>query len=477
MEEKHAPVISGSFWAQNFSNSVYYKVDAQLLAQNDKCYVWVEKNSGVTQESARYVANLYKNEIYDEMMDYFGYEINIKDKGKTIAIFNNIEFANWLAKGEKMDSKLTILLLDIKDNYRKGINDSYVAGYFWAGNIYDKEIIQNSNECDMIYLDVNPGIPGSKDSNETLAHELQHLMNIAGAVVRGSPTDLWIDEGLSVTAEWVYSQDHSYRIDKYNDNEDASNLLGLGNNFFVWGNREGSGEGESQYAVLDDYSTVYLFFQWLRLQSDKDIFRKISSSKSSDYTAVIDAFNEVVTGSGYDDWETMLKDWLTANYKRENSGRYGYRNETKLNSITVHYAPGGSTTINLFPGEGVYSKVTNLTSVPEADENKNIMYAGLDDSKPVNYGAISSGDFSTGALLTYNASTDINGAFETGIITGEAPPSASIVSAPSGRRSLNAGNAPFRIGAGDLLKQPRKKNFSFSNDLEFEILSADRNKN
>jgi len=433
------PLAPGTFWAQNLSNSSYYKVDAELLAENNFCYVWAEKGSGVTEGTAQNVAYAYANKIHDKMLAAFGFPVDIGG-GETL---NTLEYANLLAKGEKSDKKLTILLLDIKDNYNKGVNESYVAGYFWAGNLYSNKTYRKSNECDMIYVDTKPGIPGSDGSNETLAHELQHLMNFVGSnLFRGKVMDTWIDEGLSVTAERVYTGQHSVeRLNCYN--VDISGLISMGNNFFVWGNRAGS--GKSQYAVLDDYSTVYLFFQWLRLQSGEDIYREISISKKTDYNAVVEAFNNTVSSNKYSNWEDMLKDWLAANYFRNSSGRYGYGSDMKLNQINRHYTPGGSTAINLYPGEGVYSNVTTGISIPT--KTGNINYAGLTGSAP-----ISSGSISSGALLTYNANTNNSGSAESGTITGVA--STNIVSPSSGSRSIGGfGAGPFPISAGDMLRQ------------------------
>jgi len=455
-------VKTGIFWAQNLVDETFYKVDAQLLAENNLCYVWAEKGSGVTEKIAQGVADAYKNDIYNKMLNTFGYTVNVKYESGKIVKKNTIELINYFVKGDSEDGKLTILLMDIKDGYEKGVNDAYVAGYFWAGNLFENGSIalggQPSNECDMIYVDTFPGVPGSKDSNETLAHELQHLMNFAGVVIwNRRQTDTWIDEGLSVTAEWVYGDGHSdQRLNCFN--KDISGLIAKGNNFFVWDNRD----KENQNAVLDDYSTAYLFFQWLGLQSKRDIYWKISSSEDYDYNAVINAFNEVTSGTQYSDWEPMLKDWLAANYFKSSSGRYGYGNDTVLNKIKTHYAPGGSPSIDLFPGEGVYSNVNTSTTIPT--KAGNINYAGLNGSSPTSSGSIPNG----GALLTYNANTKVDGNTEPGTITGAAPPAAS-ASVLSGGRSIGVRAGPFPISAGDMLRRKGKRGAVFSGGLNFPI--------
>jgi hypothetical protein len=56
-------------------------------------------------------------------------------------------------------------------------------------------------------------------------------------------------------------------------------MIHLGNTFFVWDNYTDPYDPYFfSYFVLDDYSTDYLFFQWLRIQAGgstaiyKDIF-------------------------------------------------------------------------------------------------------------------------------------------------------------------------------------------------------------
>jgi len=473
--ENKDSVISKLFWACNISNNTYYQIEAQMLAENDLCRVWAEKNSGVTEDTAQKVAYEYARNIYVKMLGTFGYDITIiDDKGKPVATIDNVQFINYLVTGNLSGGKLTILLMDIKDDYQEGVNESFVNGYFWAGNLLKNSSLKDkvSNECDMIYIDTNPGTPGSKESNETLAHEMQHLMNFAGAVIREKATDVWIDEGLSVTAEWVYRNEHSVqRLGWYvngfkdKDGKEIKGLIEKGNNFFVWGNRG----DESHYALLDDYSTVYLFFQWLGLQSSKEIYRKISASKDSDYKSVMNAFNETILAGSkkYDNWGTMLQDWLAANYLKT-GGRYGYVNDADLNKlINIPYAPGGSKTINLFPGEGVYSSVKESTLIP-ASAGK-INYAGLNGSTLTPSGS----SLSSGALLTFNANTDTDGARESGTITGAAPPATS-AGISSGGRSLGVKAGPFPIGAGDILRLKGKGDNFNTGSLNFKIPDAYR---
>jgi hypothetical protein len=461
-----------TFWAQNLATTVHYQLQAELLAEGTYCKVWVEKNSGVSANTARNMANAYDNNIYQKMIDVFSIR-NFTYSGYNFS--NIMELADALTDG---DGKLTILLLDIKDGYRQGVNDSYVAGYFWAGNFYPPDLMPSvtrySNQCDMIYVDISPGVPGSDDSNMTLAHEMQHLMNfVTSNVKRSNGMDLWIDEGLSSAAEWVYLGRHDQsKLNWFNNNgvydnnstKVISSSIDEGNNFFVWENRV---TDSNPYPILDDYATVYFFFQWLRLQAGEDantlalqsIYKDIITSTQYNHTAVLNALNAKAQ-ENYSDWGTLLKTWLAANYINAPGGPYGYRSELVLKDLKAPTVAPGTTTVELYPGEGVYS-ITNSAGSTNA-QGQNIRYAGLKESP-----AQVSDDnvYAGGALLTYNINTDAADAQEQGITTGVAASVSAAVSAAasaaSGGRSALPFTGPYRIGAGDLLRR-NGKDESFS---------------
>jgi hypothetical protein len=430
-----------TFWAMDFTTGVNYKLKAEIAATGSYCTVWVERDNSTGKAQAQNIADTYDNKVHLQMIEAFGLE-NPSLNGTTFS--DIMKFADYLGDG---DGKLCILLLDIKDGYKKGVNDSYVAGYFWAGNFMD---MQGSNKRDMIYIDTSPGMDNGKIDSAitTLAHEMQHLMNFVTSAIKRSTLengtinvasmDTWIDEGLSSAAEYVINGHSMDRISWYNNNGIKDRIKGsidIGNNFFVWDNHT----DENKYAVLDDYSTVYLFFQWLRLQKGGglEIYRDIISSTHVDYRAVTSAMNNAV-------WDDLLRNWMAANYINSSSGVYGYKDEFQ---IAVHYAPKDITKINLYSGEGVYSFTEAGFTMPS--QSGNIKYAGLNNTTVSDTSV-----YASGALLTYNKSIEL--AQEEGIITGKAPPSASIASS-NGRSIISSYSGPFRIGGGDLLRMNGSK--------------------
>jgi len=424
------------FWSVNFSTNTPYILEAKLLAQNNRCEVWAETGSGVSASTAQNIANHYRDYIYKSMMSVFGWKDNHEG-------YNVMQWADIFGDG---NGKLTILLLDIKDGYIKNDESGYVAGYF---SPHDLLLEPESNRCDIIYMDINPAKADSTEFYETLAHEMQHLMNFITTLLFRSKIvnkkitefyimDTWIDEGLSESAAWVYSQRHNNgRLEWYNE----SKLISEGNNFFVWGNREGNGAGKHPGAVLDDYATVYLFFQWLRIQKgDTSIYYDIHVSHKSGYEAVLDAVHNM----GYTNWDSLLGTWLAANYIRSGTGEYGYGNDKTLNDIARHYAPENRNNIELFPGEGVYSITNTAPDTNIANHGSNVDY------KFILNNAVS-GSYGQGStLLTYNKNVSIKDSAEKGYITGIAPaaPSANVSS-----RSLQSSSGPYKISGGDLLRQ------------------------
>jgi hypothetical protein len=413
-------VVKKTFYAQNLINESFYQIEAGKLANGTHCTVWVERGAGISKETAQKVASDFDNKIYQKMINTF--------------VANGSNFTDELADINKtQDGKLLILLLDIKDNY--GATASAVGGYFLWSDLFPGE--SGSNGLAMIYIDTNPGKPGSEDSNKTLAHEMQHLINeITSQTLRlsgdqYSVMDTWIDEGLSTAAEYIYLGSHPQdRYGWYNNNGNGRGLINKGNNFFVWGNHE-----ENAYAEIDDYATAYLFFQWLRIQKGTGIYKAIIGSSNADYRAVTSA-------AGNSNWGNLLRDWLAANYNASS----GYGTDSTLKTMNKHLLTTSGTT-PLYPGEGVFSKISSAYTAPSTSGNIN--YSLLTSSGISNQSSIDSG-----ALLTYNVDTDSNSSYQNGTVTGVAASISADVSVDGRFVSPSFTlSGPFWVSAGDVLRR------------------------
>ena len=436
----------GDFWAFNYSTNKDYSIRADKMAENNYCTIWVERGNALGAMYAQEVANEYAA-MYEKMINVFGdyYE---DDNGNS---FNTMQWADFYGDN---DGKLCILLLDIKDSYHLNPLSGYVAGYFWSRDFYD---MNNSNNRDMIYIDTNPGFTTPEHRQtaySTLAHEMQHLMNfITSRLIRSnSLMDTWIDEGLSSAAEWLYAGKHiDSRIDWYND--DPTGWISYGNNFYLWDNYS----NQDPDPILDEYSTVYLFFQWLRIHTTnydqdygpEDVWYWIAHSPYPDYRAVTEEAAICLENDDYLVWGNLLRDWLAANYINNSSGPYGYKNELTLKAHYFSY--NDETTCKLYPGEGVYSYVNTLQQVPPSGtgDNGNIKYAGLATDS-----VMTSGSYihESNALLTYNINTFLKGGLEEGIITGASPPASIHPAAGVSGRSVLSSN-PIAVSGADMLRR------------------------
>jgi len=432
------PLKENEFYAQNMKTGKYYKVEAKKMWDGDKCVIWAEEGSGITQDKAEEIANEYDTNIRPKIAGTFS-----KKKDKTYYFDDMLDYANWLAGRD--DRKLTILLLDIKDDFKNQKTDSYVAGYFFGGNFYEKGNIEGtihySNGRDMIYVDTYPGLGmNPRQTYATFAHELQHLINFVTSYwLHRTYMDTWVDEGLSSQAEYLYLEENPPEKCEW-FREDIKGTIAKGNNFFVWDNHR-----EEPLAILDDYATVYLFFRWLYLQANTElqshIFMDIETSTFSNYEAVTNVARQI--NSAWSDWKTLLGTWLAANYFPENT--YGYKSDSYLQkTITVKPIRG---TISLYPGEGVYSIINNSFS---AEPGGNIRYAGLAKSTS---NIVTSSPYTGNVLLTFNANINNTGESEAADLTNVPPPSSQTTA-----RTIQTGTitGPYVLDARDMLERSRR---------------------
>jgi hypothetical protein len=409
-----------TFYAVTTDN-VWYMVGAEKLAENDVCIVYGDVNEAVSPEAAKAIADEYAAHIYPKITGVFG---------DIMYMPNN-------------SGKLFLFLLDIIDGYTG--SGGYVAGYFDSSHMYDSP---NSNKASMLFMDVYPGAPSElTDFSTVIAHELQHLIHFSVSMEQQQipQKSLWINEGLSLAAEYIYGGEQASRLNYFNGkfgNVTVDTTIPYGNNFFVW-----DGYWERNYGdYLADYSTAYLFFRWLGIQAgNNNIYKNIVNSEYADYRAVTGPAKSI--DPEFSDWKTLLAAWMLANYYQQNAGLYGYKNQLpsrdNLPSLTkwVVYNSGTSQPY-FFPGEGVFSPIPlgpQALSYPAG----NIHYIGLPNGTfSISSGSLfGSGPYTGNTLLTFNGNADEYGDGESGYV---APPS----SGTAGMlRSAGNRNNPGPIGS------------------------------
>jgi hypothetical protein len=413
------------FNVRRVDNDRWYTLNALKLAEGSRSIVYVSNTELdlISSSLAQYIADEYDKKIYAVISgafgDYLGGLYDVDNNGKTI-----------------------LLLLDIQDGYSG--SGGYVAGYFDPVHLYDTTVHDKSNRADMLFIDVRPQSPRSMGFYVTLAHELQHLINYA--VHDGQPQEAWLDEGLSCAAEYLYGGQQGSRINYYV--ADPQKTIARGNNFFVW---EGPGEEDT----LANYATAYLFFQWLRIQGGgSEIYGAIARSEFRDYRAVTGAARGRISGvaaENTDDgkiWDWLLSSWMIANYRNDPApSLYGYHQQMGRGlNWTSHTIKSPSSTVALYPGEGVVSKKQGELTF---NSGGHIKYAGIRAGLNPEDARVNPSLAGAEAVLSYNTNTNVGGSIETATVY-PVPDRGS--GASGGRSALSPEGLPqsYPIGIHDL---------------------------
>jgi hypothetical protein len=402
-EDKKSGIEYKTFWAQD-TDGTWYTVEA-VKRETGKSIIYVDVLAAIEDEDVGKIKNEYDSAIYAKITNAFGSVSDVDKNGKVI-----------------------LLLLDIKDGYTG--SGGYVAGYFDATHMYDTETSPFSNKADMLFIDTYPSLVDWDGDGldaelsqlcSTIAHELQHLINFSQTVLatpQKQPKDLWIDEGLSSAAEYIYDPSDTSRIDYFNasNTPDENGYVGTipyGNNFFVW-----NGYWEQEYGdVLADYATVHLFFRWLGIHSGgTGIYKEIINNSSGDYRSVTTAAEKNIE-SPFSSWETLLGTWMLANYYNSPTGFYGYKNTISPKPKVLVFTDTGHVRRSFFPGEGIFSKQGSFYDSLETGTN--IRYRGLGGSSG-SPDVDTSLSYAGNALLTFNANTNKDGGDEIGYLASVA---------------------------------------------------------
>ncbi|MEG8946046.1 FlgD immunoglobulin-like domain containing protein [Rosettibacter firmus] len=306
------------WYASDFSSNQFYQVSSTCRAVGNFSYIFVEDalwNKNIDAESVQKILEAFEQKtpansskgIYQTNVETFGNPPNVDG-----------------------DSKIIILVLDIKDGYSG--SGGYVAGYFHAYHEYTTTQYPNSNKAEIYFLD---GVQNNFETNDgvetalsTTAHEFQHMIH--WNYIQGDET--FFDEAWSLIAEVIngyplYNQSY-YANEPYN---------------YLYGWRR-----DDQTAVLADYSRAARFALYLKEMFGTQIFKKYLEGKIK----AANGLQYALTQLGYNKkFVDVLEDWYIANYlnnKNVNpSWGYSYPDLPKMKSI-INYNPNVSATKNVF---------------------------------------------------------------------------------------------------------------------------------
>lgn len=332
-----------NFWVSNLTTNANEQINARLAYSGTKANVWVHNNQ-ITDSDAGKLGVEFDSKIHSSVTNHFGPESDVNH-----------------------DGKINILTYDIQDGFSG--SGGYVAGYFWAGDLYN---VPGSNMSEIFYIDTYPamGMGSVKDvtsSYETLAHEFQHMVNFnRNALIEGGGNmDTWLNESLSMAAEQIYTgYGLEDRVNYYNVSEAIQN----GHSLLYW-DRYGD--------TLSNYSLSYLFGQYIKIQAGigDEIFKEILEDPKNDYAAVENAAKKYIDPNMT--FGKLMTNFRIALLLKERDGLRGFKGDPFFDSLNEKIFNGNS--VNLRGGGSVVTAFNSEEGFEEpAEKGADITYTILD---------------------------------------------------------------------------------------------------
>ncbi len=333
-------------------------VEFTLAAKGEHCYIWIldGENYALTADEANTMAVEYDEKIYNNMRESFGEYIDPEESGK-----------------------LNILVYDIQDGF--GINtNGYTCGYFNFEDLYYEDTF--GNNAAMIHIDTYPTIHWRDEYNiqeaySTIVHELQHLINFSQYLVNpNSPEEessvmsTWLNECCSLAAEeLVYPNSvASSRLSKFTDSD---NPYAAGRSLYAWNDD------------ILNYSMMYLFGQYIRLQSGSyEAFKRMLDVYAQDSAPsekkAVEAAVENSALDGFDLSEIVLafRIAMIANEVEAYDGIYGFCGNELYDSLPA-MTYSSSQTPKIYGGGAIVIETTDGVFYPAKNASDKLQYAGI----------------------------------------------------------------------------------------------------
>lgn len=251
-------------------------IQAELVAITDHAYFWTEAGLAVNKADVSEAASRLENDYYPRLVNLFGQE--------------------W-QPGVDNDPHFSILHL-------VGSDDSDELGYFTNADEFPRTLYGESNEQEIIYLNMARLELGSDLYYGTLVHEMQHL--IQWFVDPNENT--WLNEGLSQLAEIYLGYD---TVDTYEYEQHPEIRLNSWN--------------YDDSKVDAHYAAAYLFSVYFWEQLGDAAVRELSRQPANGMAAV----GYVLNGHAPDrSLEQFTADWVATNFLDDPAAgpRYYYSN-------------------------------------------------------------------------------------------------------------------------------------------------------
>ncbi len=298
----------------------YYKVYSSVVATGTHCYIYVENGLSISAASTDAVRDEFDTKIYPTITGRFGSEPN---------------------PGLDGDSRIYILLLNIRDGFDQVVSPSYVAGYFDPGNQLTASENSKSNVKEMFFMNANPALHLSLSGlYGTLAHEFQHMIHWEQKTnLRGFDDDIWLNEAMSeVAPTYLYGPNYG-RVFIYEQAPSDS--------LTIWND------------TVYDYGIAYMWSQYFKDRFDPGntgaIFSGIMQQNSTGITSVNSALATLAPGKTF---ASTFNDMAIAIFSG-NTLNWGGRPEWSYTSIDTQ--------------AGVYSGITLPGLLTADNQNKSTL--------------------------------------------------------------------------------------------------------
>jgi len=264
------------------------RVRAQLKKIGKHCYVFLQEGKKVSADAISRIASEFDTKIYPNTRSMFGSE--------------------W-SPGIDGDPRVTLFLLDIQDGFnpaqgRRG----FTAGYFYPVDCYNRAKKSESNEREMLYLDIYPSVPGSKEFMSVVAHEFQHMIHW-----NHDPKEFtWVNESLSQLSQFLCGYGHPPQLNAFIRNPH--------NNLAAW----------SEDDMLANYGQVYLWAYYIsiRIASTDDRRRAFVRRMVAQTSQGLSGLNAAIEKQGIkNNVRNLFRSFCLANYLNDDRierGAYGY---------------------------------------------------------------------------------------------------------------------------------------------------------
>ncbi|NJN54754.1 MAG: hypothetical protein HC804_08390 [Anaerolineae bacterium] len=290
-------------------------IEATLTAVTTHTYFWVEDGLNINTADIVAVANQFEDEYYEQLVHLFG--------------------PLW-QPGVDNDLRFSVL------HIRSSAEDE--LGFFRSEDEYPRALLPNSNEQEIIYMNMGELELGEDLYYATLVHEVQHL--IQWNVDAGEAA--WMNEGLSQLAEIYLGFDDTADTIDYLENPDTR--------LNSW-----AYEDDTVYA---HYAAAYLFLVYVWEQLGETAVQELARHPANGMAGIYALLQGFAPDTSL---EQFTANWAAANYLD-----HGSADEAALDGRYLYHS------LNL-RRPAIHQKAQQTIDIDEQLEQFGVHYIDLND--------------------------------------------------------------------------------------------------